>query len=159
MSSSTHVIVYVHGIGEHPAGYSKTWFEALQPHLAPALKDVDRREVVWSDIVNAKAMLAWIDTMDVQARAAEESFQAEIEAELDSRKLKHQQVEPDAGTGDMKGLFWGESFSLDDFVRYMLWEPTREAILRPFRERPRSASARGTHDPRHLAQLGHGSRL
>lgn len=130
MSSQKPAIVYVHGIGQHEAGYSDDWFAALQPHLTTS---VEKYEVVWSDIVNARAMSAEKDAAGVRARtAAEETFRSELIKELESRKLRNKQTEADTDDDKPKGLLWGDSFSPDDFVRYMVSEPTREAILSRF---------------------------
>ena len=130
MSSQKPAIVYVHGIGQHPAGYSDDWFAALQPHLTTS---VEKYEVVWSDIVNARAMSAEKDATGVRVRtAAEETFRSELIKELESRKLRNKQTEADTNDDKPKGLFWGDSFFLDDFVRYMVSEPTRKAILSRF---------------------------
>ena len=100
MSSSTPVIVYVHGIGQHSAGYSNYWFDALQPHLTTP---VEKQEVVWSDLVNARAILGAEDAATIYARTtAEEAFHAKLAAELASRTLKIQGAQGDGDAGPTK---------------------------------------------------------
>lgn len=48
------IIVYLHGICLHEAGYSDPWWAALSPHLG---EGYDRAEVVWSDCVRSKTTL------------------------------------------------------------------------------------------------------
>jgi hypothetical protein len=52
-------LVYVHGICRHVAGYSDGWWQALHPFttaFGPGTLGESRREVLWSDIVNARAL-------------------------------------------------------------------------------------------------------
>ena len=80
MSQISPALVYVHGIAKHTPGYSDEWFAALQPHLTV---NVERFEVLWSDIVNAKAMAAGEDSGTFAANvAAEETLRSEVEEEL-----------------------------------------------------------------------------
>jgi len=132
MSSQSPAIVYVHGISKHDPGYSDAWFAALKPHLTTP---VEKSEVLWSDLVNAKAMAFGEDKAAFEANIAnEESLRREIEGELESRKLRNRQTEQEDMPEGEKGLCRGVGFALDDFVRYMAWKATRESILSRFNE-------------------------
>lgn len=61
MENNNQVIVYVHGIGQHTAGFSDEWYQALRPHLSD---DLPTSEVVWSDIVNPMVRSIMSATMD-----------------------------------------------------------------------------------------------
>lgn len=126
MSASTDV-VYVHGISRHTAGYSDEWFESLEPHLTVG---VTKHEVRWSDIVNPSSQ-----TFGLAARPSEEErFVAELRAELGQRE-ESEHPEGDNGEPEVPmGVYGGQGFGPDDFVRYMLIESTREEILATFDE-------------------------
>ena len=142
MSSELPVIVYVHGIGQHKPGFSDPWFEAIQPHLAIA---PEKHEVLWSDIVNAKAFLAE-DQETVEAiTAAEESLRRQIEVELDSRKRSNRQTKQETLPHDAKELWGVGSLSFDDFIRYMCRPHTRSQILSRFDGVVRPLLERGRH--------------
>lgn len=125
-------IVYVHGISQHEVGYSDPWYEALSPHLTRALP---KHEVRWSDIVNAEAMAYGASEIDVEAQAvAESQLKDEIEAELQRRKATNRQSVEAAVPAAPQAAYGAGLSSLDDFVRYMLWESTRESVLSRFDE-------------------------
>jgi hypothetical protein len=50
-------VVYVHGICRHSAGYSDEWWRAMRPYV-PDIEEGNRREVLWSDLVNVAVALA-----------------------------------------------------------------------------------------------------
>lgn len=125
MTNSTHAVVYVHGISQHDEGYSDAWHNALRPHLHAKL---DKHEVRWSDLVNAARMMA--SEADAAKLSEEEMLRQQIEAELAARKVRNGQVAPAATEGRYQAM----SFALDDFVRYMVWESTRNDILSRFEE-------------------------
>ena len=52
-------LVYVHGICRHEAGYSDAWWDALHPFTSTfgdGERDRSRLEVLWSDLVNERAV-------------------------------------------------------------------------------------------------------
>lgn len=51
------IVVYVHGVCRHEAGYSDPWWSALHPYLGD-WPEADRREVLWSDAVQGDAAQA-----------------------------------------------------------------------------------------------------
>jgi metacaspase-1 len=132
VSASNPAIVYVHGIGQHLDGYSDRWFRALEPHLTTA---VEKREVFWSDLVNSRAILGKEDAATARVRiTAEDNFEAKLEVELTARKFNVQGADTDAEAARTKGYSGDDLFAMDDFVRYMVWPPTRESILARFDE-------------------------
>ncbi|QDV73724.1 hypothetical protein [Botrimarina mediterranea] len=137
-----HTIVYVHGISDHDDGYSDAWFESLRSHLSrPLLK----QEVLWSNLVNA-AMTYGDAGPEADAAAAEEQrLREELEQELNRRKARNGQVRALASSGppNAPAMYGGSGLAMDDFVRYMAWESTREAILARFDEVVRPLLADG----------------
>jgi hypothetical protein len=119
--------IYVHGISQHDSGYSDAWYDALRPHLG---RPLEKHEVRWSDLVNAPRMMA------TEASATkldeEERLRREIQAELESRKARNGQVTPGITRRNAGNQYQASSFALDDFVRYMVWESTRNSILSRF---------------------------
>lgn len=52
-ATGQRIVVYVHGVCRHEAGYSDPWWSALRPYLG-AWPEADRREVLWSDAVHGE---------------------------------------------------------------------------------------------------------
>lgn len=142
MTNTNHAVVYVHGISQHDAGYSDAWYDALCPHLRCRL---DKHEVRWSDLVNAARMMA--GEADAAKLSEEEILRQQIEAELAARKVRNGQVAPAATEGRYQAM----SFALDDFVRYMVWESTRNDILSRFED----VAIPLLHDARTLHVIAH----
>ncbi len=133
MADDRPVIVYVHGISRHDPGYSEPWRASLIPHLD---QDVQACEVLWSDLVNAASMRMMADgpPQDEELKR-EQAFRLQLEVELEARSLKSKQAFQVAATsGDEQAMAMGGVFGLDDFVRYMCWRATREAILDRFHQ-------------------------
>lgn len=128
MTQTEHAVVYVHGISQHDSGYSDAWYDALRPHLGSQLK---KHEVRWSDLVNAARMMA--AEASPAKLSEEERLRAQILAELEARKTRNGQV-PIVRAGSTENQVRASSFALDDFVRYMVWESTRNSILSRFEE-------------------------
>jgi hypothetical protein len=61
-------VVYVHGICKHVAGFSDDWWAALRTYL-PELPEPNRREVVWSDVIEPGAPEA--EVVRAERRTAE----------------------------------------------------------------------------------------
>jgi len=133
MSSSS--IVYVHGISEHPVGYSDEWYAALKPHLSFT---AEKHEVRWSDIVNATSTAYSSAPLDEASTSVEEELRRELNRELSERRLRNRQSETPNAPRSSESSTYSESgnivgsFILDDFVRYMAWEDTRNDILARF---------------------------
>lgn len=126
MTTNTAAIVYVHGISEHQPGYSDAWHEALQPHLA---QQVSKEEVRWSDLVNAAGMTYGGDAETIAKVSEEQRLREEINRELKARKLRNRQAAAVVAPSNAPNVYGGSGLPLDDFVRYMVWEETRNQIL------------------------------
>jgi hypothetical protein len=121
-------IIYVHGISRHQTGFSADWFEALRPHLNQA---ATTREVLWSHHVNALRKNAKsMSTPIEQARASQ--LKQQIIAELHARQIANSPGRRTRAAGATGSFGLGAS-GIDDFVRYMMIEPVRTAILSEFR--------------------------
>ncbi|MEW4570692.1 hypothetical protein AB1L88_22740 [Tautonia sp. JC769] len=132
-------VVYVHGICHHDSGYSNGWWRAMKP-FAPDIPDANRREVLWSDLVNLAP-----GAVDAEAELSEDeqAEQAEVEQQLLDTlrdRAERQQVEAPGGS-----VFEGEEDApgglidnipgvrcVDDFTRYMLEMPLRQQIVGRF---------------------------
>ena len=138
-----HAIVYVHGISHHDVGYSDEWFEALSPHLS---RQLPKHEVRWSDIVNSEAMTYGASSSDYEAEyAAEQELKRQIEEELEQRRRRNRQPTSDPPPPNAEAVYGAGLSALDDFVRYMLWESTRENILSRFDDVVRPLLEQGQH--------------
>ena len=125
----SRVLVAVHGIGQHPDGFSDPWWSALQPHVGdlfrPATLGQGRAEVRWSDLVNQQSRIA-ADQLDPEAQQLRQA----ILDVLDDRRLQ-QSPDPTRAITDV-ALPRGVAFSIDDFLAYMLNPDMRRRILARF---------------------------
>jgi len=138
----TRVLVYVHGICKHTAGFSDAWWDALHPYTTVfGAGDLGgtRREVVWSDVVAARALAVAVSggpEADERARLA-----AEIRETLQDRMDRHAiEAAPRPAPGEapraladaraLIGIPWAEC--IDDFTAYMTNDSIRAAILARF---------------------------
>lgn len=129
MNSNNEFLIYVHGIGQHSAGYSKPWFAALRPHLA---QDIDREEVLWSQIVNPAVMGAAMAAMPDN----DEFFflKNSIESVMHDRMM--QQVPENAEQANVMSEMSSDlvsGLSIDDFTLYMVNPFVRAQILDQFK--------------------------
>nr|RNJ65543.1 MAG: caspase family protein [Leptolyngbya sp. IPPAS B-1204] len=122
-------LVCVHGISNHPEGYSDPWWRSLAPHVGQVFGEgrlkQTRWEVLWSDLVN-------------QSRALIESpeqaqLRREIEAVLEERQRQTMAasgtVQRDANRATAER---GGDFAIDDFLVYMLDPAMRQRIIDRF---------------------------
>ncbi|MCP4507330.1 MAG: hypothetical protein GY826_13185 [Fuerstiella sp.] len=72
---------------------------------------------------------------------AAEAFRAAVEAEMRERRQRTEDGQSRAGS---RGLFDGSGLSIDDFVRYMFVESSRQAIIAEFDRVVRPLLAAGT---------------
>jgi hypothetical protein len=140
-------LVYVHGICKHPAGYSDGWWDVLHPFtdaFGAGDRDDTRREVLWSDLVNERA-LAVMATRAVSPRAARQADEqtqagAEIREALMDRIDRHT---IDAGPktpagaapralGDGTRLSIPGLNCIDDFTVYMTDDSVRAQVIERF---------------------------
>ncbi len=121
VSRGTEKIVYVHGISQHRRGYSDGWYESLRPFLTSPLP---KSEVLWSDLVNPRNLpkMTAADSREVS------DLKKFIEAELAERQ---KEIAANAPEGH-KAVSSRGGFMIDDFVRYMTQEATRNEILNRF---------------------------
>lgn len=123
-------LVYVHGISQHQHGYSNSWWQALQPYIGKVFEDGNlgdtRREVLWSDLVNARIL---VDTVDTTQK---EQLQQEIVAILEDRQ--RQEIAANTGGLAMQTLVMERvsDMVLDDFLIYMLNSEMRQQIINRF---------------------------
>lgn len=141
-------IVYVHGISQHRQGYSDSWWGALKQHVeqifgSAALKST-RWEVLWSDLVNARASLREVD------RGQEDQLRREIEAVLEERQRQEVLAETGGGQAARRAVAMqsrdverGGGFALDDFLVYMTNSSMRQQIIDRFTEVVRPLLANG----------------
>lgn len=140
----TRVLVCVHGICKHAAGFSNAWWNALHPYttaFGAGNLGGTRREVVWSDIVNARALTARASAgpmADERARLAEE-IRETLQDRIDRQGV---QAPPAFALGeaprplaDARALIeipWLNC--VDDFTVYMTNDLIRAEILGRFTE-------------------------
>ena len=124
---ANEVYVAVHGISRHVQGYSEDWFQALAPHLRQPL---DREEVVWSHHVNARSLdrSEAAEMEAVQEALAHTLEQRSAELVMNARNRSVDGAVPDEASASRAA----RGLAFDDFVRYMVQEQTREAILKEF---------------------------
>jgi pimeloyl-ACP methyl ester carboxylesterase len=126
---SDEVVVYVHGISQHRAGYSNPWWSALQPHLT---RPIAKEEVLWSDLVNPRGGVRALEKTAELAKL--QKLRAELDNELRQRaeRLERTTAATRPAGRSLHVAPRGDGFSSDDFLRYMAFESTREAILARF---------------------------
>lgn len=128
LRASGRVLVTVHGIGNHRAGYSNDWWQALSPHVGVTFDPSDlgrgRQEVLWSDLVNRSRSLQ-------RSLPAEEvnALRQSILDVIDDRRI-HEASR--SGRLDQLPVARGSSLSIDDFLVYMLDDGMRRRILDRF---------------------------
>jgi hypothetical protein len=136
-------LIYVHGISQHQQGYSHSWWQALQPHIGEVFEDGTlggtRREVLWSDLVNASIAANIVDTAvysTVDTRQKEQ-LKREIWEIVEDR----QREEIAARTGGGRQVYLtmqtytiepSSILGIDDFLIYMLSSQMRQQIINRF---------------------------
>jgi hypothetical protein len=128
LRAGERVLVTVHGIGSHAAGYSDDWWRALAPHVGttfdPSELGRGRQEVVWSDLVNQTRSLAR-SLPAAEVNALRQSI-------LDVIDDRRDQVAARSGSLDQLPSTRGGALSIDDFLVYMLDEGMRRRIIERF---------------------------
>lgn len=132
------ILVYVHGIDEHPGDYSLPWWKALRPHLdglfgEGTLGDT-RVGVHWSDIVNPRAL-----ALPQEPGAGAALLKQLLERELEERSARY----ADTRRAARSTLTRGGGPQIDDFLRYMLQASVREQVLDRFTSAVRPLLASG----------------
>lgn len=135
-ATGQRVIVYVHGICRHTAGYSDPWWQALSPFV-PSLGSGSgrRREVLWSDIVNRRSVTAFATGENEEI----EEVADQLRGTLEDRLLR----ELAAAEGTDRSLDLGVTVPaedrglpgfdcIDDFARYLVNRDTRRQVMDRF---------------------------
>lgn len=130
----TRVLVPVHGICRHVAGYSDEWWRALRPFTtvygAGTLGDA-RREVLWSDLVNQRSLAGGDREID-RDRAA---FAAAVRGVLEDRTIDDAPGDREAFDGDGTRALSLPGFNcIDDFSVYMFDDSVRAEVIARFVE-------------------------
>ena len=128
LRASGRVLVTVHGIGNHRAGYSNGWWQALSPHVGASFDPSDlgrgRQEVLWSDLVNrSRSLQRSLPAAEVNA------LRQSILDVIDDRR-SHEASR--SGRLDQLPVARGSAIAIDDFLVYMLDDGMRRRILERF---------------------------
>jgi metacaspase-1 len=126
-------LVYVHGISQHRTGYSEPWWKALKPHVGRVFGDGNlddtRREVIWSDLVNARD----IHSIDEEKK---EQLRREIENILEDRRRKEIAISSGGKRHNRQAIApvieRGDGKAIDDFLIYMVDSRMRQRIIDRF---------------------------
>jgi hypothetical protein len=128
LTGAGRVLVTVHGIGNHPPGYSESWWQALAPHVGttfePSNLGLGRQEVLWSDLVNPSRSLQ----RSLPAAEANALRQSILDV-IDDRQ-SHDAAR--SGRLDQLPVARGSAIAIDDFLFYMLDDDMRRRILERF---------------------------
>ena len=128
LRASGRVLVSVHGIGNHRAGYSNSWWQALSPHVGASFDPSDlgrgRQEVLWSDLVNRSRSL--------QRSLPAEEVNALRQSILDVIDDRRSHEASRSGRLDQLPVARGSAIAIDDFLVYMLDDGMRRRILERF---------------------------
>ena len=135
------VLVTVHGISKHLAGYSKPWWQALAPHVGtmfePSSLGQGRQEVLWSDLVNQRSGELFRSLDADEMADLRQSILDVIEDRRDHTTRQPQALEPMPAAR-------GSALSIDDFLIYMLNDSMRHQIIQRFTDVVRPLLASGT---------------
>jgi hypothetical protein len=137
----TRQLVYVHGICRHVAGYSNGWWQAMSPFVAslqPGDLDGNRHEVLWSDLINTRALAA-------PALAASPATQRELRDRLVARladRIERQALAtapPSPPGAPARALVVPRALPsipglscIDDFTVYLLNSSIRQQVIDRF---------------------------
>ena len=147
--ATTRRIVWVHGIGEHRAGYSKPWRTVFNPFLS--LKDTEYLEVLWEPVMEGKAPGARGRGNGIPLTPAERAEERVIRLELESRLAQQTVIEAaqPGARGMVRPREWGAARrqaprgffdvifnpgeSIGDFARYLASRRLRLAVKECFK--------------------------
>jgi hypothetical protein len=141
-------IVWVHGIGEHKAGYSKAWRTVFNPLLK--LTEADYVEVLWEPVMEGRPPGARGGIGKVQLTSKERADERLIRAELEARLEQQAVIEATpAGARGGRPREWGRvrrqasrgffdillnpGESIGDFARYLASRKLRLAVKECFK--------------------------
>lgn len=135
-------LVYVHGISQHLEGYSDNWWKALKRFVGQTFGngnlDDTRREVIWSDLVNARTLVT---------QTQQEQLRREIELILEERRTQIIAANTGGGRSARQATIPASEkrggFAIDDFLIYMLNDNVRQQIIDRFTQEVRPLLASG----------------
>jgi hypothetical protein len=140
--SGQRFLVTVHGICKHPAGYSDGWWRALHPftnEFGDGNLGDSRREVLWSDLVNARGikLRAVEDDRSRQAEQLREQIRETLQDRIDRHAIesgpRSLPGEAPRALSDTRGLISIPGLNcIDDFLVYMTDDDVRAQILGRF---------------------------
>jgi hypothetical protein len=142
-------IVWVHGIGEHRAGYSRPWRTVFNPFLK--LAEAEYLEVLWEPVMEGRPPGSRSGggtvRLTAEERARERQIRQELEAQLEQRAVI--EATPSGARGlarprewgaarrQMRRGFWDVVFnpgeSIGDFARYLASRKLRLAVKECFK--------------------------
>jgi hypothetical protein len=148
LPAGARYLVYVHGICRHVAGYSDGWWDALHPFttaFGPGALGATRQEVLWSDIVNARALAVQaaraLDAPSAARAAAHAQLRQDICEALQDRidRMAVAAVSRSAlgdaprALADPRGVI-GIPFlnCIDDFTVYLIDDAVRAQVIGRF---------------------------
>jgi hypothetical protein len=142
-------IVWVHGIGEHRAGYSKPWRTVFNPFLK--LDDADYVEVLWEPVMEGRPPGSRARGGELRLTPRERADERVIRSELESRLAQRSVTEttPAGARGMGRPREWGAARrqvprgfwdvllnpgeSIGDFARYLASRRLRLAVKECFK--------------------------
>lgn len=138
-------IIWIHGIGDHRAGYSRPWSDALNEYAA--LDGDSYAEVCWDEVFDATPGSRGdsIPELTPEEEAEAERVRLELETILLARASALREAESAASRGDDDVLsyeelidsagsrgsldwLWNPDEFLGDFVKYIVSRGVREAV-------------------------------
>jgi hypothetical protein len=135
------VLVAVHGISRHVAGYSNRWWQALAPFVGamfePSVLGQGRQEVLWSDLVNRRGIELARNIDTDQANELRQSI-------LDVIEDRREHTATEARSLEQMPVTRGSDIAIDDFLIYMLDDGMRRQIIQRFTDVVRPLLANGT---------------
>jgi hypothetical protein len=154
-------VVWVHGIGDHKAGYSDPWRVSFDRHLHFPVDSYV--EVLWETVFDGNGATrggpSALPTLTRQEQAAEEQVREELRALILARSSAIEQAgAPATRGGDGEVIEWSagaETRGIDtwilqadeylgDFVKYLVSRPLRSAVKERFKERVRPLADAGS---------------
>ena len=142
-SAGGRALVYIHGICEHPRGYSDKWWNALRPHLSSdTAQELDRHrhEVRWSQWVTpqhaGRAVAATEQEEESQlAKSLKETLNDRAHREVLATAVRgvpgQRGVTP--APDEERALLGIPGLNcIDDFVKYLRRSQIRAAVQREF---------------------------
>lgn len=159
MDPMDYRIVWIHGIGQEVAGYSKPWEQAFNKYLN--FPDNDYVEVLWNVVYNTlnEAIAPGASMADIPLTPQEQLSEAEVSKALTTMLLARMssQAQADAATGEwseLTGAIGTEAAFLPDwilnpnpyigeFVKYLVSRRIRTAVKERVKQKIRALANNG----------------